>query len=122
MMDYFSIVVAIIGTAGAFAVVKYQSSDNKTQLDKYKEDQGEVTKKLFEKIDKHGEDIVALKTKQEANITAKEVHEQYISRELFEMHKQHIDHRFDSLDNRFDKVDGFMGKIIDKLENMTKEK
>lgn len=115
-MEYLGLILPLIGFIGAFAVVKYQSAENKRQLEKYEEGQTRITKTLFDKIDKHGEDLIALKTKQEANITAKEVHEQYISRELFEMHKQHIDHRFDTLDNRFDKVDGFMGKILEEVK------
>lgn len=117
-MEYFSLVVAVVGIIGAFAVVKYQSNENKRQFEKHEEEQSKITKTLFDKLDKHGEDIVALKTKQEANITAKEVHEQYISRELFEMHKQHIDHRFDTLDTRFDKVDGSMGKILEEIRGL----
>ena len=119
-MEYLSLVIALAGIVGIFYVVRYQSAETKANLAKHEDDQGRVTKALFEKLEKQGEDIVALKTKQEANITAKEVHEQYISRELFEMHKQHIDHRFDTLDNRFDKVDGAMGKILDEIKGLKK--
>ncbi|MDD2267649.1 hypothetical protein [Sulfuricurvum sp.] len=104
----------IASVAVAYATVKFTGEANRR-------DTAILFSELKEtniKMDSHGEAIVELKTKQGAAITAKEVHEQYISRELFEMHKAHIDHRFDQTDSRFDRVDNNMGKILAELQNL----
>lgn len=117
-VSLWQILTAVATIASAFALVKYQAIENKRQFELHDAEQKRMVESFFNKLDKHSEELVELRTKQEANITAKEVQSQYISRELFEMHKQHIDHRFDSLDNRFDKVDGAVGKILEELKRI----
>ena len=118
-MEVLQIIMTVATLAAAFALVKYQSAENKRQLEAHENEQKRQTELFFGKLDKHSEELFELRTKQGANITAKEVQSQYISRELFEMHKQHIDHRFDTLDNRFDKVDTSMGKILEELKRIS---
>ena len=73
-------------------------------------------KAIFERLDTHGDDIVKLNTKAELAVTAKDVDEKYLSKELFRQHEKHMDRRFDDI-----KAD--MGKIIYILEkNNTKGK
>ena len=120
-MEYVNIVVLIMGVVATFSVVKYQSSENKQLLEKHDLEQQKIVEAVFKKLDQHAEDIVTLKTKQESNITAKEVHDQYISRELFEMHKQHIDHRFDQAESRFDRIDTNMGKLLLEIQSLHKD-
>lgn len=55
-------------------------------------------KALFARLDKHGDDLVRLNTKAELAITAKEVDEKYLSKELFRQFEKHIDGRFDGVE------------------------
>ena len=50
------------------------------------------------RLDIHGDDIVRLNTKAELAITAKEVDEKYLSKELFRQFEKHIDGRFDGVE------------------------
>ena len=50
------------------------------------------------RLDTHGDDIVRLNTKAELAITAKEVDEKYLSKELFRQFEKHIDGRFDGVE------------------------
>lgn len=50
------------------------------------------------RLDLHGDDLVRLNTKAELAITAKEVDEKYLSKELFRQFEKHIDGRFDGIE------------------------
>ena len=50
------------------------------------------------RLDMHGDDLVRLNTKAELAITAKEVDEKYLSKELFRQFEKHIDGRFDGVE------------------------
>ena len=50
------------------------------------------------RLDIHGDDLVRLNTKAELAITAKEVDEKYLSKELFRQFEKHIDGRFDGIE------------------------
>ena len=50
------------------------------------------------RLDVHGDDLVRLNTKSELAITAKEVDEKYLSKELFRQFEKHIDGRFDGVE------------------------
>ena len=50
------------------------------------------------RLDTHGDDLVRLNTKAELAITAKEVDEKYLSKELFRQCEKHIDGRFDGVE------------------------
>lgn len=50
------------------------------------------------RLDIHGDDLVRLNTKAELAITAKEVDEKYLSKELFRQFEKHIDGRFDGVE------------------------
>lgn len=51
-----------------------------------------------QRLDAHGDDLVRLNTKAELAITAKEVDEKYLSKELFRQFEKHIDGRFDGVE------------------------
>ena len=50
------------------------------------------------RLDTHGDDLVRLNTKAELAITAKEVDEKYLSKEMFRQFEKHIDGRFDGVE------------------------
>lgn len=50
------------------------------------------------RLDTHGDNLVRLNTKAELAITAKEVDEKYLSKELFRQFEKHIDGRFDGVE------------------------
>ena len=50
------------------------------------------------RLDTHGDDLVRLNTKAELAITAKEVDEKYLSKELFRQFEKHIDGWFDGVE------------------------
>lgn len=62
------------------------------------------------RLDTHGDDLVRLNTKAELAITAKEVDEKYLSKEMFRQFEKHIDGRFDSVETGLDKILKYMNK------------
>ena len=62
------------------------------------------------RLDVHGDDLVRLNTKAELAITAKEVDEKYLSKEMFRQFEKHIDNRFDSVQAGIDKILNFINK------------
>ena len=87
------IVSAFCGIVATFAIVKYQSGETKKQLGEHEHDNKRLAEAVFKRLDEHGEAIVALRTKQESTITAKEVADGYVSKELFRQFEKHIDSR-----------------------------
>ena len=62
------------------------------------------------RLDTHGDDLVRLKTKAELAITAKEVDEKYLSKEMFRQFEKHIDKRFDSVQDGLTEILKFIKK------------
>lgn len=62
------------------------------------------------RLDVHGDDIVRLNTKAELAITAKEVDEKYLSKEMFRQFEKHIDKRFDSVQDGLTEILKFIKK------------
>lgn len=102
IMDIGQIIGAIVTLAGVAWVVRYQTAENKRNIET-----------LFTKLDTHGESIVELRTKQEAGITAKEVSEHYLSKEHFRQFEKHIDDKFRT-------VIDMQGKILDEVRSLKK--
>lgn len=76
-------------------------------------DHGQKIDALFNRIEKHGDDLVRLNTKSELSITAKDVDDKYVSKEYFKQFEKHMDKRFDDLQ-------AGQGKILDFIEKHTK--
>jgi len=96
MMDYsgyVSLALAIIGFIGAIFVMRYMVSELKKNQDM-----------IFKRLDKHGDDIVALNTRSELAVTAKDVDEKFVSKELFRQFEKHMDTRFDALEQGQGKI------------------
>ena len=62
------------------------------------------------RLDVHGDDLVRLNTKAELAITAKEVDEKYLSKEMFRQFEKHIDGRFDSMETSLKQILNFIKK------------
>lgn len=62
------------------------------------------------RLDIHGDDLVRLNTKAELAITAKEVDEKYLSKELFRQFEKHIDGRFDGVETSLQQILNFIKK------------
>jgi hypothetical protein len=62
------------------------------------------------RLDTHGDDLVRLNTKSELAITAKEVDEKYLSKEMFRQFEKHIDGRFDSVETSLKQILNFIKK------------
>jgi hypothetical protein len=88
-----SAMFGFVTVIGAAFVTKYQSSESKRHINI-----------IFERMDKHGDDIVRLNTKSELSMTAKDVDEKYVSKELFRQFEKHMDVRFDKLENGQNKI------------------
>jgi hypothetical protein len=84
---------------GAGFVVRYQSAESKRHINI-----------IFERMDKHGDDIVRLNTKSELSMTAKDVDEKYVSKELFRQFEKHMDVRFDKIDDGQNKILAYIEK------------
>ena len=82
-----NIIVAAIGFIAMVAVTKYVVGELKKNVNI-----------IFDRLDKHGDDLVALNTKSELAVTAKDVDDKFVSKELFRQFEKHMDRRFDNLE------------------------
>ena len=71
----------------AVAVIKYMVGELKKNQEA-----------IFKRLDTHGDDLVMLNTKSELAVSAKDVDDKFVSKELFRQFEKHIDARFDSLE------------------------
>jgi len=97
-----SAAVVIAGIIGNIYIVRYMV--------------GELKKNeaiMFERLEKHGDDIVRLNTRSELAMTAKDVDDKYVSKELFRQFEKHID-------KRFDRIEDGQGKILAYIEKSVK--
>lgn len=62
------------------------------------------------RMDVHGDDIVRLNTKSELAITAKEVDEKYLSKELFRQFEDHMKTRFDGVESGLREILNYIKK------------
>lgn len=62
------------------------------------------------RMDIHGDDIVRLNTKSELAITAKEVDEKYLSKELFRQFEDHMKTRFDGVESGLREILNYIKK------------
>lgn len=91
------IVANIITIVMFFITIGYY----KNKVDSISKDNESLHNKLdayHKRLDVHGDDLVRLNTKAELAITAKEVDEKYLSKEMFRQFEKHIDKRFDGLE------------------------
>jgi hypothetical protein len=105
------IVIGVATIISTFAIVKYQGAETKKQFESHDEEQKKFEVDVFKRIEAHGEKIVALQTKQESAITAKEVSEHYLSKEHFRQFEKHIDDKFRTV------IDG-QGKILEEIRTL----
>jgi galactitol-specific phosphotransferase system IIB component len=82
-----SAVVAMCTGIGTIFVMKYMVAE-------LKKDVGVI----FTRLETHGDDIVALNTKSELAVTAKDVDDKFVSKELFRQFEKHMDSRFDGIE------------------------
>lgn len=97
-----SLGIAIIAVIGSAYVTRYMVAELMKTSDVHSE-----------RLEKHGDNLVELNTKSELSMTAKDVDEKYVSKELFRQFEKHMDKRFDSVE------DG-MGKILSYVEGRSK--
>jgi len=103
------IVANLVTTVMFFITVGYY----KGKVDTITKDNESLHNKLdayHKRLDIHGDDLVRLNTKAELAITAKEVDEKYLSKEMFRQFEKHIDNRFDIIQTGIDKILNFIKK------------
>ncbi len=93
-----SLGIAIIAVIGSAHVTRYMVAELIKTSDAHSE-----------RLEKHGDNLIALNTKSELSMTAKDVDEKYVSKELFRQFEKHMDKRFDAVE------DG-MGKILSHVK------
>ena len=93
-----SLGIAIIATIGSAYVTRYMVAELKKSTDEHSH-----------RLEKHGDNLVELNTRSTLSMTAKDVDDKYVSKELFRQFEKHIDKRFDAVE------DG-MGKILRYVE------
>lgn len=98
-----SLMFGLVTLVGAVYVVRYQAQESKKHINI-----------IFERLERHGDDIVRLNTKSELSMTAKDVDEKYVSKELFRQFEKHMDVRFDKLETG-------QGKILAYIERGNKK-
>jgi hypothetical protein len=80
--------IVVAGIIGNAYITRYVVTETKKSVNT-----------IFDRLDKHGDDIVRLNTKSELSMTAKDVDDKYVSKELFRQFEKHMDARFDSIEN-----------------------
>ena len=88
-----SVMLAIVTLVGNGFIIYYVVSELKKNQET-----------IFNRIEKHGDDIVRLNTKAELSMTVNDVDDKYVSKELFRLFEKHIDGRFDRLESGQDKI------------------
>lgn len=81
-----SIVVLLVTLVSTFAIVKHMVSKHEAAIINHDN-----------KLEKHGDDLVALNTKAETAVTMKDVSQEFVRKEMFYQFQQHTDARFDDL-------------------------
>lgn len=109
-MEFDGWVIANLVTIAVFFItVGYY----KGKVDSITKDNESLHNKLdayHRRLDAHGDDLVRLNTKAELAITAKEVDEKYLSKEMFKQFEKHIDKRFDSVQDGLTEILKFIKK------------
>ena len=85
----------------------------KGKVDSVVKDNEELNKKVdayHRRTDVHGDDLVRLSTKAELAITAKEVDEKYLSKELFRQFEDHMKTRFDGVESGLREILNYIKK------------
>lgn len=103
------IVANIVTIVMFFITVGYY----KGKVDTITKDNESIHQKMdayHKRTDVHGDDIVRLNTKAELAMTAKEVDEKYVSKELFRQFEKHIDNRFDGVETGLHEILNFIKK------------
>ena len=94
--------ITAISFIGLIYVMRYMVGELKKSVDT-----------IYRRLDKHGDDIIRLNTKSELAVTAKDVDEKFVSKELFKQYEKHIDSRFDVLENGQGKILKYIKKEIE---------
>lgn len=83
-----SLGIGIITFISIFAVLKHTVGKHEAAINNHDR-----------KLEKHGDDLVALNTKAESAVTMKDVSEEFVRKEMFLQFQSHTDGRFDDLKN-----------------------
>jgi hypothetical protein len=82
--------------------------------DKKFSDNDRTMQNIFLRLDKHGDDIVKLNTQSELSMTAKDVDDKYVSKEMLAQIQKNLDAKIDATEKHLiDKVDT-LGKSIER--------
>lgn len=122
VMDGWIIAAAsvVLTWVGTFAVMRYRIDNAEKNSEK---DQGDIEKRLERyalKIDDHSEQLREHSTKIEQSPTMSEVRAEFISKEFFQLHKDHIDQQFRNLNRHIDKHGSEVTEAIKHLESSLK--
>ena len=105
----------------AFVTIRFKTSNNEQQMKDHKDvhdkdikDINKTLEKIFERLDRHGDDIVEMKSDSKRYMTSEAVDAKYMSKEMFNQFEKHVDRRFDEI------RDG-QGKILDFMKELKKE-
>lgn len=101
-----SLGLAAMAFISSVGVLKYAMADLKSNQEE-----------LFRRMEKHGDAIVALNTKSELSMTAKDVDDKYVSKELFRQFEKHIDTKFEEIKDAVGAVEGGQREILGFIRN-----
>ena len=102
-----SLGIGIITYIGVLATMKNKIENHEAKHS----DQGERNKDFYERLEKHGDDIIRLNTKSEMSITKESADDKYISKEYFGQYQKHMDQQFSY-------VRDDLGKLVDGQEKL----
>ena len=94
-----SLGIAVAAIIGSAYVTRYMVAELKKAADEH-----------AHRLEKHGDNLVELNTRSSLSMTAKDVDDKYVSKELFRQFEKHIDKRFDSVEDGMGKILRFVEK------------
>ena len=94
-------IIGIITIVSSAAIVKHKVETNEKNLGKLED---KIDEDIIKRLNNHGDDLVELITKSELAMTAKDVDNKYVSKEMFNMFQRHIDKRFDGVEQALEQI------------------
>uniref|UniRef100_Q31HV0 Uncharacterized protein n=1 Tax=Hydrogenovibrio crunogenus (strain DSM 25203 / XCL-2) TaxID=317025 RepID=Q31HV0_HYDCU len=112
----------VFGIVATFAVMKYRIDRNEKETTKT---DSEISKRLEThglKIDEHSEDIRELIVKIQMAPTMDRVRAEFVTKEFFNQHKEHVDRQFNTLNKHIDAMGKQINADMGDIKSLLRER
>lgn len=112
MMTALAMVATVIGT---IAVMRYQVAANEKSSERTDLEIKTRQDKQGEKLDEHDAVLRELREKIENKPSMKEVRTEFVTKEFFRLHQEHVDKQFTQVNSHIDSLGNSISKKFDDL-------